>query len=184
MAFQWRYNPAPAWKNLYLYFFQSKYIRNSIPLASPRGYKYHKTGTFIDDLSGIKDSNRFFKSFLTYTSGNLNWKWSLNLCRFSWLSFPDITIKDGIFMYKLFNRGNVFPIFIVRMPHHSNNLPRSTFYSLLYSELWQSARCALIFSDFAPKVPDLYSRLFLPGDNARQLQIMLKRCFKNIQMVY
>ena len=82
----------------------------------------------------------------------------------------DITIKDNIFSYKLFDKRDKFSFFIVRMPHLSSNIHSSVFYGLFYSELLQIARCKLLFSDFTPKVSGLYKRMVFQGGNTKQLQ--------------
>lgn len=40
---------APFWTNLLLCLFELKCVKNLISLGSPRTYKYHGTGQFIDD---------------------------------------------------------------------------------------------------------------------------------------
>ena len=56
-------DPAPFWANLFLYYFESKYIQSLISLGSTRAYNYHSVDRFIDDLCAINDRNEFTKSF-------------------------------------------------------------------------------------------------------------------------
>ena len=51
------------WVNLFLYFFESKYVKSLIFLGSSKAYKYHGTGRFIYDLCTLNYGNEFFKSF-------------------------------------------------------------------------------------------------------------------------
>ena len=46
----------------------------------------------------------------------------------------DITIKDGVFVYKLFDKRDVFTFFIVHMPYIDSKIPKSIFYSALVDE--------------------------------------------------
>ena len=46
----------------------------------------------------------------------------------------DITIKDNIVIYKLFDKKDKFLFFIVRLPHVFTNVPSSTFYGSFYSK--------------------------------------------------
>ena len=39
----------------------------------------------------------------------------------------DITSKDNIFVYKLFDKRDKFPFFILRMPYLSSNIPSLIF---------------------------------------------------------
>ena len=63
----------------------------------------------------------------------------------------DITNKDNVFIYKLFDKRDKFPFFIVRMSHLSMHF---IFYGLFYSELLRIARCTVVFSNFTPKASD------------------------------
>ena len=41
----------------------------------------------------------------------------------------EITVKDGVFIYKLIDKCDTFPISIVRMSYINSNIPKSIFYS-------------------------------------------------------
>ena len=71
----------------------------------------------------------------------------------------DITIKEGLFVYKLFDKRDAFPFSIVRMPYVSSNIPESIFYSAMVGEFLRIARSTLFFEDFLPKTRDLIHRL-------------------------
>ena len=71
----------------------------------------------------------------------------------------DITIKEVLFIYKLFDKRDAFPFSIVRMPYVSSNIPESIFYSAMVGELLRIARSTLLFEDFLPKTRDLIHRL-------------------------
>ena len=43
-------DPAPFWANLFLYSFESKYVKNLISLFSARAFHLHSVGSFMDDL--------------------------------------------------------------------------------------------------------------------------------------
>ena len=51
----------------------------------------------------------------------------------------DITIKEGTFIYKLFDKRDSFPFSIVRMPHIENNIPPNSFYSAIKVEFLRIA---------------------------------------------
>ena len=46
----------------------------------------------------------------------------------------DIIVKDGVFVYKIFDKCDVFPFFILRMPYIDSNIHKSIFYSALVHE--------------------------------------------------
>ena len=84
----------------------------------------------------------------------------------------DITIEDGIFVYKLFDKRDAFPFFIVRMPNLSSNIPSFIFYGSIFSEILRIARCTLRFSDFEPRVFELIERMKNQGAN---IQFIIKQ---------
>ena len=70
-----------------------------------------------------------------------------------------ISIIEGIFVYKLFDKRDDFPFNIVRMPYVSSNIPESIFYSAMVGEFLRIARSTLLFSDFLPITRELIHRL-------------------------
>ena len=52
-------DPAPFWDNLFLYFFESNYIKQFISNGSSKAYKYHEFSRSIDNLCAINNSNKF-----------------------------------------------------------------------------------------------------------------------------
>ena len=43
----------------------------------------------------------------------------------------DIKISDGVFVYKLYDKRDDFPFFVVRMPDRSSNIPSYIFYGTI-----------------------------------------------------
>ena len=170
-------DPAPFWANLFLYFFESKYVTSLVSQGSPRAFKYHGTGRFIDDLCAINDGHEFSKSFRNIYPKELELKIEHQGTHATFLDL-DITIKDNIFIYKLFDKRDAFPFFIVRMPHLSSNIPSSIFYGSFFSELLRIARCTLMLSDFIPKASELYHRMVTQGGNTNQLRTHAKKLFQ------
>ena len=71
----------------------------------------------------------------------------------------DITILEGEFVYKLFDKRDAFPFSIVRMPFINSNIPESIFYSALIGEFLRIARSTLKLADFLIKAKDLCKRM-------------------------
>ena len=103
-------DPAPSRVNLFFYFFESKYIKQ---LISNGSCKVHKYGVcrFINDLCAINDGNEFltFKNIYPKKLG-LKVEHQGNQTLFLDL---EIKIKDSVFVYKLFDKRDKFPFFIV-----------------------------------------------------------------------
>ena len=60
----------------------------------------------------------------------------------------DITIKEGTFIYKLFDKRDSFLFSFVRMPHIESNIPQNIFYSVIKSVILRTACSTLCLRDF------------------------------------
>ena len=60
----------------------------------------------------------------------------------------DITVKDGVFIYKLFDKCDVFLFFIVFIPYIDSNIPKLIFYSALLGEFLRIACSSFLYKDF------------------------------------
>ena len=155
-------DPAPFWANLFLYFYESNFVQSLISAGSDRAFKYHGTNRFIDDLIAINDNNDFLRSFKEIYPPQLELKVEHSGTHATFLDL-DITIKDGIFVYKLFDKRDKFPFHIVRMPNATSNIPTIIFYGSIFSEFLRIGRCSLLFQDFIPRVLELYARMMAQG---------------------
>ena len=155
-------DPTPFWENLFLYYYESKFVQSLISAGSDRAFRYHGTNRFIDDLIAINDNNDFNNSFKDIYPPQLELKIEHSGIHATFLDL-DITIEDGIFVYKLFDKRDKFPFHIVRMPNASSNIPTTIFYSSIFSEFLRIARCSLLFQDFIPRAEELFTRMIAQG---------------------
>ena len=168
-------DPAPFWANLFLYFFESKYVQNLISLGSTRAYNFHSIDRFIDDLCAINDRDEILNNYKEIYPSDLELKVEHQGDHATFLDL-DITIKDGTFVYKLFDKRDAFSFFIVRMPHLSSNIPSNIFYSSIFSEILRIARCTLLLSDFLPRLTELFKRMLYQGASQNMLKKQIKKC--------
>ena len=89
----------------------------------------------------------------------------------------DITVENNIFRYKLFDKRDAFPFFIVRMPHLDSNIPSKIFYSSIYSEILRISRCTLFLEDMVPRIAELFIRMKNQGAKLSFLKKQMKKCF-------
>ena len=75
----------------------------------------------------------------------------------------DITVKDGVFIYKLFDKCDVFLFFIVRIPYIDSNIPKLIFYSALLGEFLKIACSSFLYKDFCVKAMELLNRMKAQG---------------------
>ena len=155
-------DPAPFWANLFLYFYEDKYITTLISSNKVKARHFHSTKRFIDDLCAINDGGEFGRSHNEIYPEELDLKVESMGTHASFLNL-DIEILDGKFIYKLFDKRDSFPFFIVRMPHMDSNIPKNIFYSALVGEILRIARSTLLLKDFLPKAQQLIKRMANQG---------------------
>ena len=176
-------DPAPFWANLFLYHFESKYVQLLISSGSDKAYRFHATSRFIDDLIAINDSDEFSKCFKNIYPAQLELKLEHQGHHATFLDL-DITIKDGVFVYKLFDKRDKFPFHVVRMPHESSNIPLTIFYGSIFSEFLRIARCTLLFEDFIPRVSELFHRMINQGGKENIIFKQIKKGINRYPLVF
>ena len=151
-------DPAPFWANLFLYAYEVNYMSELIALDKVKAHHFHSTKRFIDDLCALNDGGEFGRVYKDIDPSELELKVEHSGSHASFLNL-DITIREGLFVYKLFDKRDAFPFSIVRMPYVSSNIPESIFYSAMVGEFLRIARSTLLFDDFLPKTRELIHRL-------------------------
>ena len=155
-------DPAPFWANLFLYRYEERYMTDLISSDRMKARHFHSTKRFIDDLCAINDGNLFGEIYKEIYPEELELKLEHSGLHASFLNL-DITILEGEFVYKLFDKRDAFPFSIVRMPFIDSNIPQSIFYSALVGEFLRIARSTLKLDDFLIKAKDLCKRMANQG---------------------
>ena len=167
-------DPAPFWANLHLYSYEYSFITSLIKSDKHRAMKFRYATRFIDDECNLNDDGEFGKSFREIYPNNLELKCEHQGSHATFLDL-DITIQDGVFVHKLFDKRDNFPFFIVRMPDLSGNIPTHVFYGSVMSEFLRIARSTLLYSDFLPVAISLYKRMVNQGGSEVKLLNQIKK---------
>ena len=161
-------DPAPFWANLHLYVYESDFITSLISSDKRRAIKFRNASRFIDDECNLNDDGEFGRSYREIYPEELELKCEHHGTHATFLDL-EIYIVDGIFVYKLFDKRNDFPFFIVRMPDLSGNIPSHVFYGSVMSEFLRIARCTLFYADFLPVASNLLKRMINQGGSKVKL---------------
>ena len=105
-------DPALFWINLFLYFCEEEYILSLISCDKIKTRHFHSTKHLIDDLCAINDCREFGKSFCDIYPKELELKVEHQGDQVTFLNL-DMTIKEGTFIYKLFDKRDSFPFLVV-----------------------------------------------------------------------
>ena len=87
----------------------------------------------------------------------------------------DISIVDGVYIYKLYDKLDSFPFFIIRMPDFTGNIPKHVFYGSVMSEFLRIARCSLRYEDFLIPSRSLFQRMVNQGGKGSVLGQQIKK---------
>ena len=84
-------------------------------------------------------------------------------------------IVDGVFVYRLFDKRDDFPFFIVRMPDLSGNIPSHVFYGSIMSEFLRIARCTLKYADFLVSASGLFKRMVNQCGSKEKILLQIRK---------
>ena len=140
--------------------------------------KFRNASRFIDDELNLNDGGEFGRSFYLIYPSDLELKEEHSGTRGTFLDL-EVNIVDREFIYKLFDKRDNFPFFIVRMPDLSGNIPSHVFYGSIMSEFLRISRCTLRYSDFLPSAINLFKRMVSQGGSEslilRQIEKAINR---------
>ena len=171
-------DPAPFWANLYLYYYEEKYISGLIGCDKIKARKFHAVKRFIDDLLALNDGGEFGRNHINIYPVELELKLEHSGREATFLNLH-IRIEDGKFVYSLYDKRDDFPFAIVRMPHRDSNIPEKIFYSAIVGEFLRIARSSMLYPDFLPKARDLLVRMRNQGATVENLKRSLKKIIEN-----
>ena len=171
-------DPAPHWANLYLYSYEEKHVSSLMKSDPISARKYKYSFRFIDDEGNLNDSGQFKNSCQTIYPPELQVKCEHEGQHATFLEL-DISVQDGLFIYKLFDKRDDFPFFIVRMPDLSGNIPDHIFYGCIMSEFLRIARASLLYPDFLSKSKELFNRMLNQNGCKKMILLQLKKAITN-----
>ena len=171
-------DPAPFWANLYLYHYENdfmmKLIKSNDRVERYKGFKFKHCFRFIDDCCNVNDSGAFNDSYKQIYPPELELKCEHAGLHATFLEL-DITVEEGVFVFKLFDKRDEFPFRIVRMPDLGGNIPSHIFYGSISSEFLRIARATLRYSDFLPKAKELHLRMLNQGASVPHILKLIDR---------
>ena len=156
-------DPAPFFANLFLFFFESKWINECKKANYGKAKRFLNVFRYIDDLLTLNDDDEFERSFpdiyppelvLKKENANNNHATFLDL---------DIMISNDRFDYKLYDKRNSFDFYIVRFPYLCSNMPSKMFYSCITAEILRICRASIQYNYFISAVDPFLKRMTRQG---------------------
>ena len=140
-------DPTPLWANIFLYTYENKYMSELILNDKVKERHFQATQRFIDDLGTLNDGGVFNDVYKDIYLPELKLKAEYAGKNATFLNL-DIMVKDEAFLYKLFDKRDAFPFFIICMPCNDSNISKSIFYSALVREFIRLACRSLLYKEF------------------------------------
>ena len=156
-------DPAPHWANLFLFYYESEFIKKVKQSNSTRARKFRHIYRYIDDLQAINDYGEFEKSISEIYPPELilNKENDTNTST----SFLDLSlkVKDGDIETSMFDKRDKFPFAIVRLPYLISNIPKKMFYSAIGAEFLRICRVSSDINHAKGCLSSLFGRAIKQG---------------------
>ena len=175
-------DPAPFMANLFLYYYESKWVKNLKKHSLQKARRFSHTFRFIDDLLTKNDNNLFLQNFKDIYPPELQLNLESSGDHVTFLDL-DLTLVDGHLDVKLFDKRDSFPFAIVRLPFLSSNIPTTMFYSSIGAEILRIGRVSSSFENFLLSASILLDRARKQGANVDKLSKTLKKTYGRQQVL-
>ena len=169
-------DPAPFMANLFLYHYESTWLKNTRKNDLSTARKFSNTFRFIDDLNAMNDSGKFEEHFKEIYPPELELKKEHGNSSASFLDL-DIEIENNKFTTKLYDKRDAFSFKIVRMPDKSSNMPSKIFNSCIGAETLRIARISSTLESFLESCHSLYKRMLTQGASKSGIRKILNRLY-------
>ena len=143
-------NCAPLLANLFLFYYEYKYIKNPIKNNIILAKKFNNTMRYIDDLLTL-NNNQFDAAIKDIISSRTSVKKTTENA--TALSYLDVLIKidSGIYSTAVFDKRDSSTFNIVNFPHLSSYIPSKLAYVVYIFQLVRIARICSNFVQFKPR---------------------------------
>ena len=177
-------DPAPFFANLFLFYYESEWIKRTSRVDFAKARRLFNTFRFIDDLNALNDHGEFGRVakdiyppelIVNWENGNFKSGSFLPL----WISIDD---DQKIFNYKLYDKRDAFPFYIVRFPFYSSNMPAKMFFNTISAEILRICRASAKYVSFQESCDPFLKRMrkqgAIKGKVKMSLNKLLSRHFK------
>ena len=166
-------DPAPFFANLFLFHYESEWLRNVKKTDQRRARKFGNVFRFIDDLVAINDGLEFSKSYSEIYPTELELKReNADINKASFLDL-EVNIIDKKLETKLYDKRNAFKFVVVRFPYKCSNIPSKMFFSTISAEILRICRATSTYAEFLNSSNILITRIKRQGANIDGIQKVL-----------
>ena len=168
-------DPAPFFANLFLYHYESSWIKLIKKTNPVLARKFGNTFRYIDDLLAANDGNSFESFYRDIYPEELELGKENSTCSETNFLDLNIFIKNGVFSTKLYDKRDYFDFDIVRLPHRSSNIPSKMFYASIAAECLRICRATSSLDMVLSSVASLLTRMTKQGGQRTTMKMYIKR---------
>ena len=175
-------DPAPFFANLFLYYYESSWLRKIQKSNNTLARKFGNVFRFIDDLLALNDG----LSFEMYHKEIYPEELELTKENPSQLEtdFLDlnITIDEKAFKTKLYDKRDNFGFLIARLPYRDSNIPSGMFYSSIAAECLRISRSTSSVEQTVLTISSLFTRMYRQGAEKANMKNSVSKAFNKHQI--
>ena len=170
-------DPAPAFANLFLFFYESSWLNRMKKSNNVLARKFGLVFRYIDDLLTLNDGGSFeqYHNEIYPNELELN-KENADDSHTTFLDLH-ITIEEGVFKTKLFDKRDHFGFHITRLPYKVSNIPNRMFYSTISTECLRICRSTSDLEPAVTSIKTLISRMVKQGAEINKLKNCIRKSF-------
>ena len=177
-------DPAPFFANLFLFFYEVRWIKSTKKLDYARARRFLNTFRFIDDLIAANDYGEFERSFKEIYPPELTLKKENTIDTKGTFYDLDIAVKEGKFDHKLYDKRDSFNFSIVRFPYKDSNIPSKMFHSTIGAEVLRICRATSTYNSFLMCCEPFIFRMSNQGANKRSIHNVISKFINRHQEAF
>ena len=169
------FDPAPFFANLFLFFYEVQWIKLVKKSDYSRARRFLSTFRFIDDLISANDYGEFERSFKEIYPSELTLKKENEIDTAATFYDMEVSVQDGKFDHKLYDKRDAFNFSIVRFPFKESNIPSKMFHSTIGAEIIRICRATSSYTSFLQCCKPFISRMKRQGANECSIKNVINK---------
>ena len=175
-------DPAPFFANLFLYHYESNWLKKMQKTNNTIARKFGNVFRYIDDLLALNDGQSFQSYYHQIYPEELQLtKENSSSVETNFLDLQ-ITVDEGIFKTRLYDKRDNFGFNITRLPYKDSNIPCKMFYSSIAAECLRICRSTSSVEQTVTTINVLFSRMYNQGAERSKIKNSVSKALNKHQI--
>ena len=176
-------DPAPPAANLYLHFYESKFMEKLTKTDYGKAKKYNNAERYIDDLNLINNDGELEVNIQNIYPEELILNKENKDDRHSTFLDLNLEIINKRVVTKTYDKRDAFSFDIINYPHMDSNIPKSQAYGVVVSETMRHFKNCTNLEDAALRIRTLQNKLLKKEYILQSLQRLIKKTLENNEWI-